>query len=402
MAFIFVPNADGSFTEGDKQTNPDTGVEYIYTDGAWRALGPDISDEFPELDERYVKKAGDTMTGGLMLGNSRNLTFKKEDNTNQFAINPNVNSDYYTNIYCFQGDGVRFRISPEQAVGTYDTLITLSGDTQTIDGTQYRGTTFISRVRTPTNPDHAVNKYYVDNELENIDLSAYLPLTGGTLTGKLTIEQPRTDSNTNCFVVKGRIRDGSNNLTEGILLKSYKRQNSSTSADYLAYYGESGGANELLNRKTAQEEFASKSDLNNITLDNYLPLSGGTLTGTLTGQLIKSIRTASGYAFEIKPGDSTTKAFIKTDGTSKFAKLTVESPLASGAERSFEIKGRTSDGSTVSKDFFYMYANNDGTPSAMNYDGKMDSTKNLVNYGFVTNKVPGRFYVQNGSLYYES
>ena len=34
MAFIFVPNADGSFTEGDKQTNPDTGVEYIYSDGA--------------------------------------------------------------------------------------------------------------------------------------------------------------------------------------------------------------------------------------------------------------------------------------------------------------------------------------------------------------------------------
>ena len=46
MAFIFVPNADGSFTEGDKQTNPDTGVEYIYIDGAY-ALGPDISDEFP-------------------------------------------------------------------------------------------------------------------------------------------------------------------------------------------------------------------------------------------------------------------------------------------------------------------------------------------------------------------
>ena len=39
MAFIFVPGPDGSFTEGDKQTNPDTGVEYCYIDGAWRALG---------------------------------------------------------------------------------------------------------------------------------------------------------------------------------------------------------------------------------------------------------------------------------------------------------------------------------------------------------------------------
>ena len=54
MAFIFVPNADGSFTEGDKQTNPDTGVEYIYDSGAWRALGPKIEDEFDTLDERYA------------------------------------------------------------------------------------------------------------------------------------------------------------------------------------------------------------------------------------------------------------------------------------------------------------------------------------------------------------
>ena len=66
MAFIFVPNADGSFTEGDKQTNPDTGVEYIYVDGAWRALGPKIEDEFDTLDERYVNKTGDVMTGGLL------------------------------------------------------------------------------------------------------------------------------------------------------------------------------------------------------------------------------------------------------------------------------------------------------------------------------------------------
>ncbi len=61
MAFIFVPNADGGFTEGDKQTNPDTGVEYIYSDGAWRALGPKIEDEFDTLDERYVKLAGTTI-----------------------------------------------------------------------------------------------------------------------------------------------------------------------------------------------------------------------------------------------------------------------------------------------------------------------------------------------------
>ena len=142
----------------------------------------------------------------------------------------------------------------------------------------------LNRLRTPTAPDQAANKYYVDQAIDSIDiedinldeaLADYLPLAGGTMTGKLTIDQPRTDSNTNCFVIQGRIKDNSNNLTNGILLKSYKRQNSSTSADYLAYYGESGGANEILNRKTAQAEFASKTDLDNITLDNYLPLTSG-------------------------------------------------------------------------------------------------------------------------------
>ena len=61
MAFQFVPNADGSFDEGMKQTNTETGVEYIFTGGAWRPLGPAISDSFDELDERYVNKSGDTM-----------------------------------------------------------------------------------------------------------------------------------------------------------------------------------------------------------------------------------------------------------------------------------------------------------------------------------------------------
>ena len=48
MAFQFVP----PFEEGDKQTNDETGVEYIFSDGAWRPLGPKIEDQFDELDEQ--------------------------------------------------------------------------------------------------------------------------------------------------------------------------------------------------------------------------------------------------------------------------------------------------------------------------------------------------------------
>ena len=61
MAFQFVP----PFEEGDKQTNNETGVEYIFTDGAWRPLGPKIEDQFEELDNRYLIKTGDKMEGTL-------------------------------------------------------------------------------------------------------------------------------------------------------------------------------------------------------------------------------------------------------------------------------------------------------------------------------------------------
>ena len=91
MAFTFVPNADGTFTEGDRQTNLDTGVEYIYLDGAWRALGPKIEDEFDTLDDRYVNKTGDMMTGDLSFGQSTTTTkdfikFLNDRKANQTSV----------------------------------------------------------------------------------------------------------------------------------------------------------------------------------------------------------------------------------------------------------------------------------------------------------------------------
>ena len=278
MAFTFVP----PFEEGNKQTNPETGVEYIFTDGAWRALGPKIQDEFDTLDERYVQVDGDTMTG------------------------------------------------------------------------------------------------------------------------KLTLYKTREDVNSNAFVILGRRNDDSGNLIDDVLFKSYQRTNSAATPDYIVYYGSGGGKYEILNRTTAQAEFASKGDLNNIQLDDYLPLTGGTLTGTLTGMLIKSIRD-TGYAFEVKPNNTgDASAFIHTNGDVKAKKLKVESDLTNATDRPFELKGRLSDGSTVSKDFFYMYANSNGTASAMNYDGKMNSDKNIVNKSFVDNKIPGRFTFESGALYYNT
>ena len=145
--------------------------------------------------------------------------------------------------------------------------------------------------------------------------------------------------------------------------------------------------------------FVTKDYVDNVTLTgDYLPLSGGTLTGTLTGQL-KTLEQAIDTPL-IKPGDSQT-AFIRTDGTSKLSTLTIESPMASGAERAFEIKGRLADGTTISKDFFYMYANSDGTPSAMNYKARWTMSTTCDQRLCRWQNDRRSFYVSSGSLYFE-
>ena len=147
MAFQFVPNAEGSFDEGDRQTNPETGVEYIFTDGAWRALGPKIENEFDTLDDRYIKLSGTTELG-----------------------------DYY-----------RLRGPNETGDGT--------STFQVID----EGLQYLYNIANPTSDSHVANqryvkeqddlvKDYVDTEIGDIDIpdvSGYLPLSGGTLTDML-------------------------------------------------------------------------------------------------------------------------------------------------------------------------------------------------------------------------
>ena len=350
MAFVFVPNAEGGFDEGDRQTNPDTDVEYIYIDGAWRALGPKIEDEFDTLDARYVRSNGTTVVG---------------------------------DIYRLRGANV-------------------AGNGQSTFMTIDAGTLKLYNLQTPQDSNTAwaapvgYVQEYVQEQVGDIDLSEYLPLTGGTLTGAITsnattnkrVEFLTNGSSSNCDILK-----------DGNLVISLQSSKIKISTPLDMNSNKITGVNDPTNSK----DVANKNYVDSVTLTgDYLPLSGGTLTGTLTGQLIKSIRTGSGYALEVKPGDTSTKAFIRTDGTSKLSTLTVESPLATSSERPFEIRGRLSDGSTLSKNFFYAYANADGTPSAMNYDGKIDSDKNIVNRKFVTDKIPGRFYMQSGSLYYEA
>ena len=239
MAFTFVPNPDGSFTEGDRQTNLDTGVEYIYVDGAWRALGPNIEDEFDTLDGRYVKLQDTTVLG-----------------------------DYY-------------RLRGPNAAGTGTSTF------QVID----EGEQKLYNIKTPlsSNTNWVANVEYVNDTVSN-----YLPLTGGTLTGQLNLDNKKIqvkDAN-------GEIRwyaQGSG------FCKSYDMFRVERDIDGPAFQARIGAANNAEIRTNGSAFFKGTVNMHNNKLinvltpttandaanksyvdtkaGNYLPLNGGTMTG---------------------------------------------------------------------------------------------------------------------------
>ena len=149
MAFQFVPDADGGFTEGDKQTNSETGQEYIFSDGAWRALGTEVAGDLDSLDERYVNKNGDTMTSALKFNRGNQVS-------HQFKISPN-STNPSVNIYTFINGQMRFRTThtdqEDDNVGSHIILDPKNGVPETK----------IYKVINPTQSDMAANKAYVDS-----------------------------------------------------------------------------------------------------------------------------------------------------------------------------------------------------------------------------------------------
>ena len=126
MAFQFVPNAEGEFEEGMRQTNPETGVEYIFVEGAWRPLGPKIEDEFDTLDERYVNIDGDTMTDALTVDNTsgRPAFIAAADGSPNLAIYTDGKIEMAGNlragnlVKCVRNTGYAFEAKPDDVETT--------------------------------------------------------------------------------------------------------------------------------------------------------------------------------------------------------------------------------------------------------------------------------------------
>lgn len=121
-----------------------------------------------------------------------------------------------------------------------------------------------------------------------------LPLTGGTLTGALSGP-----------AFKGLLASGPV-ITVG------------TAADEIKAIIHADGHAQFtyptLDHHAASKRYVDDAvGTHSSALDDYLPLTGGTLTGNLVGELIKSQR-ASGYAFEVKPGNQLTTGYWNSNG----------------------------------------------------------------------------------------
>ena len=95
-------------------------------------------------------------------------------------IRPNI-TNTSTSIYQLNSGALRFRSLPGENLDDGSTTHIAIGKNET-DG---EPETYIYHLQDPAGPQHGVNlqylESYVANELEDVDLSGYLPLTGGCL-----------------------------------------------------------------------------------------------------------------------------------------------------------------------------------------------------------------------------
>ena len=442
MAFIFVPNPDGSFTEGDKQTNTETGVEYIYHEGAWRQLGASIEDEFDTLDERYIKLDGTTVVsdyyrlrgpntsggtntfqviedGQLKLynvqkpGNSNtgwaaNVDYVQEYVTNQIAAIPDVDLDGYATE-----DYVDTVID-----STKDYIDTAIDDIQLDGALIYKGVV-ANEISLPADAllgefyfATTENTYFAWNgsawqevgSAANVNLDEYLPLAGGTMTGELLFS---VSSGSNAFRMKG----GDQNLLK--LWNSAGEARLEVYADKVFKLNTTVGGTAKQSLKVYEngklrifnhldpndpEDVANKRYVDTKT-GAYLPLTGGTLTGTLSGQVIRSSRNfQTGYAFEVKPADlDKTLAFFRCDGrleikseptNSTDPALQVKPAGYNNGETAFKVTGdgKVKAGHSTSKPFIATGANDVLT--------KKYADDTLVQGKFKITSSNGNFYIE--------
>ena len=321
MAFTFIE----PFEEGDRQTNNDTGVEYIYLDGAWRALGPKIEDEFDTLDDRYVNKNGDQMTGSLEFGSSSAtakdwVKFLNEKKANQTSVvrisrpydaDNGVNADGTTNAKGVGGldikimansDQNRLRVLTGSGANTETFKITGGGNGKQI----YVGSSIElsggsdAKQGIIAKTGFAGTLYYGNNDDDGRRISwgdskvwirnANLDMTQNEIYNVSLFKLVHQGSAGKKFSIKG---ETANNSSTEDFFYSYK--NNDGTLDAINYNGKMDSNANIVNRKFVTDYVADALD--GADFDSYVKKAGDTMSGHLTFDL-------AGIGVQFKSGDT--------------------------------------------------------------------------------------------------
>ena len=364
MAFTFIE----PFEEGDTQTNTDTGIEYIYHDGAWRALGPKIEDEFGTLDERYVNKTGDLMTGALEFGQTTTTTkdfvkFLNDRKANQTSVlrvnrpydgDNGVNTDGSTQAKGVGGLDIKLMANSDQNrlriltgsggavetvkitgggngkqihVGSSIELAGGSNEKQTINARGgFAGHLSYDGVdETHRRISWGSSKVWILRQLDMV-MNSITNISGFILE--------HANSTGKKFVIKG---EGTKGANSDEFFYSYK--NSDGTLDAMNYTGKMDSNNNLVNLKFVQDYVADALD--GADFDSYVLKNGDTMTGHLNFDL-------AGIGVQFKNGDTLFGDLKRLDSNT----------IVFRAENSKNFKIQARDTNNSSRTFFDAQTNN--------------------------------------------
>ena len=180
------------------------------------------------------------------------------------------------------------------------------------------------------------------------DASSFVMKSGDTMTGNLVIDTS----------------DESTNIEAGLKLKGNRGSITNSAATITFQNAQSSDLGYLTYRaydSSSYFRFNQDVDLNNNGLHSVaqIRMKPGGYIGSAANPLL---------------------TFNNANGSSDGSALLVV-PRPADNRRSFAIRGNDADG--IEQDMLYTYINAFGTPDAVNYLGKMDSDKNLVNKAYV-------------------
>ena len=186
------------------------------------------------------------------------------------------------------------------------------------------------------------------------NLEDYVRIAGDTMTGALKIEKPQPQANNEVsFQIKGKVKQSDGTLADGILFKDYRRVAGSTSSDYVAYYGEGGGDNGLVNLGMLSENLKSFVKKTGDTMSGALSFADINSPSDTVGSIYASSRGAinidgvreinSGYKIEFNAPDSFTFYSEKSSPYNVFGVVTpgcITSPDSTSNFYKFLVDGK--------------------------------------------------------------